>query len=90
LTARQRAAEASYQMDRTLDHLREGLDAHRKLDRMEERVSDMEARAEAMAELNDHESRLERDLRDMKIEKEVDDEFEALKKQIADENSSQA
>jgi len=90
LTARQRAAEAGYQMDRTLDHLRDGLDAHRKLDRMEERVSDMEARAEAMAELNDNASRLERDVRDMKIEKEVDDEFEVLKKQIADENSQQA
>jgi phage shock protein A len=57
---------------------------------MEERVSDMEARAEAMAELNDNASGLERDLRDMKIETEVDDEFEALKKQIDDENSQQA
>lgn len=85
LTARQRAAEAGYQMDRTLEHLRDGLDAHRKLDRMEERVSDMEARAEAMAELTDDASGLERDLREMKIEKEVDDEFEALKQQIADE-----
>jgi phage shock protein A len=72
-------------MDRTLEHLRDGLDAHRKLDRMEERVSDMEARAEAMAELTDDASGLERDLREMKIEKEVDDEFEALKQQIADE-----
>ena len=85
LTARQRAAEAGYQMDQTLDHLRDGLDAHRKLDRMEERVSDMEARAEAMAELNDDATGLERDLRDMKIEQEVDEEFEALKKQITDE-----
>jgi phage shock protein A len=89
LTARQRAAEAGYQMDRTLNHLRDGLDAHRKLDRMEERVSDMEARTEAMSELNDEASRLSRDLRDLKIEQEVNDEFEALKKQIADETSSQ-
>ncbi len=85
LTARQRVAEASYQMDRTLDHLQDGLDAHRKLDRMEERVADMEARAEAMAELNEGASRLKRDLRARKIEKEMDDEFEALKRQIADE-----
>ena len=86
LTARQRAAEASYQMDRTLDHLQDGLDAHRKLDRMEERVSDMEARAEAMAELNDGPSELERDLQALQVEREVDDEFEALKKQIEQES----
>ena len=85
LTARQRAAEAGQQMDQTLTHLRDGLDAHRKLDRMEERVSDMEARAEAMSELNDDASQLERDLRDVTIAKEVEDEFEALKRQIADE-----
>lgn len=86
LTARQRAAEAGHQMDQTLAHFQDGLDAHRKLDRMETRVSDMEARAEAMAELNDDAARLESDLRDMTIEKEVEDEFEALKQQIANEN----
>ena len=86
LTARQQAAEASFQMDRTLDHLQDGLDAHRKLDRMEERVSDMEARAEAMSELNDEGSELERDLQALKTEREVDDEFEALKKQIEQES----
>ena len=73
-------------MDQTLAHFQEGLDAHRKLDRMEERVSDIEARAEAMAELNDDNSRLERDLREMTIEQEVQDEFEALKQQIENEN----
>ena len=86
LTARQQAAEASFQMDRTLDHLQDGLDAHRKLDRMEARVSDMEARAEAMSELNDEGSELERDLQALKTEREVDDEFEALKKQIEQES----
>ena len=86
LAARQHAAEAGYQMDQTLAHFQEGLDAHRKLDRMEERVSDIEARAEAMAELNDDASRLERDLHEMTIEQEVQDEFEALKQQIESEN----
>ncbi len=85
LTVRQKAAEAGQQMDQTLAHFQDGLDAHRKLDRMEERVSDMEARAEAMAELNDDAVSLERDLQERATAKEVDDEFEALKQQIDNE-----
>jgi hypothetical protein len=45
----------------------------------------MEARTEALAELNDEASALERDLHDMTIENEVEDELNALKKQIEEE-----
>lgn len=85
LAARQRAAEAGYQMDQTLTHMRASLNAHNRLDRMEDRVADMEARTEALAELNDESSALERDLHDMTIENEVEDELNALKKQIEEE-----
>jgi phage shock protein A len=85
LVVRQRAAEAQHHMDRTLEHLQAGLDAHTSFDRMEDRVAEMEARTEAMTELHDDASRLDRDFRDMAIETEVDNELTALKKKIEEE-----
>jgi phage shock protein A len=82
LVVRQRAAEARHQMDRTLEHLQAGLEAHTTFGRMEDRVAEIEARTEAMAELHDDASRLERDLRDMALETEVEDELAALKKKL--------
>jgi phage shock protein A len=82
LVARQRAAEARHQMDRTLEHLQSGLDAHTNFGRMEDRVAEMEARTEAMSELHDDASSLERNFRDLAIETEVEDELAALKKKL--------
>jgi phage shock protein A len=82
LVARQRAAEARQQMDRTLEHLQAGLDAHTNFGRMEDRVAEMEARTEAMSELHDDASCLERNFRDLAIETEVEDELAVLKKKL--------
>ena len=82
LVARQRAAEARQHMDRTLSDVQAGLDAHANFARMEDKVAEMEARAEATAELNSDASRLEKDFLDMEVEQEVENELAALKKKV--------
>ena len=82
LVARQRAAEARQHMDRTLADVQAGLDAHANFARMEDKVAEMEARAEATAELNSDASRLEKDFLDMEVEQEVENELAALKKKV--------
>ena len=82
LEARQRAAEARQHMDRTLTDVQAGLDAHANFARMEDKVAEMEARAEATAELNSDASRLEKDFLDMEVEQEVENELAALKKKV--------
>ncbi len=82
LVARQRAAEARQHMDRTLADVQAGLDARANFARMEDKVAEMEARAEATAELNSDASRLEKDFLDMEVEQEVENELAALKKKV--------
>jgi len=82
LVARQRAAEARQHMDRTLADVQAGLDARANFARMEDKVAEMEARAEATAELNSDASRLEKDFLDMEVEQEVESELAALKKKV--------
>jgi phage shock protein A len=82
LVARQRAAEARQHMDRTLSNFQAGLDAQANFARMEDKVAEMEARAEATAELSGDAARLEKDFLAMETEKEVEDELAALKKKV--------
>lgn len=82
LVARQRAAEARQHMNKTLTNFEAGLNAQTNFDRMESKVSEMEARTEAMAELNSNTSQLERDFWKMEAEQEVEDELAQLKKKI--------
>jgi phage shock protein A len=49
---------------------------------MEDKVAEMEARAEATAELSGDAARLEKDFLAMETEKEVEDELAALKKKV--------
>ena len=83
LVARQRAAEARQHMDKTLENFQTGLDAQANFARMEDKVTEMEARAEAAAELNDDASQLEKDFLAMEVEQEVEDELAALKRKVA-------
>jgi len=83
LVARQRAAQAREYMGDTLSHFKAGLDAHANFTRMEDRVAEMEARAEAMNEVNGEASRLEKDVIAMEVEREVENELAALKKKVA-------
>ena len=82
LIARQRAAQAREYMGDTLSHFKAGLDAHANFTRMEGRVAEMEARAEAMEEVNSESSRLEKEVSAMEVEWEVDKELAALKKKV--------
>jgi Phage shock protein A (IM30), suppresses sigma54-dependent transcription len=84
LVARQRAAEARQQMDRTLSNFQAGLDMQTNFAHMEDKVAEMEARTAALDELNDDASQLERDFLDMEIRTEVEEELEKLKKKIED------
>ena len=83
LVARQRAAEARQYMDTTLSHVQAGLDAHANFARMEDKVAEIEARAEAMAEVNSSTSRVEKEFLDMEVKLEVENELAALKKKVA-------
>ena len=83
LVARQRAAEARQHMDKTLANFQAGLDAQANFARMEDKVTEMEARVEAAAELHSDASQLEKDFLAMEVEQEVDNELAALKRKVA-------
>ncbi len=85
LVARQRAAEAREQMDRTLSRFDDGLAAHQQFSRMEDRVADMEARTAAMDELERSSSPLEKEFLDLEVRLEVDSELEKLKAKLGKE-----
>jgi phage shock protein A len=79
LVARQRAAQAHAQMERVADRFQAGLDAHKNFTRMEDKVAEMEARTQAMAEVNREASSLEREFMTMQVDSEVEAELAALK-----------
>lgn len=82
LVARQRAVVAREHLDQSMVNLRIGLDASANFTRMEDRVTEMEARLEARAEVRTDRSRLERELRDLQVDREVENELAELKKQM--------
>lgn len=87
LAARQHAAEARQQMDKTLSNFEAGIKAQTQFERMEDRVASMEARTEAVMELRDDRSQLEKDFLDMEINAEIDQELLNLKAKISGVNS---
>lgn len=83
LIARQRAAQARQQMDGSLERFTDvGLDAEHKFNRMADRIGELEARNEAVAELNSGVSPLEKEITDLAAEQAVDAELEALKQKM--------
>lgn len=82
LAARQRAAEARQQMSTATRCFNTGLDTRDRFDRMEARVVEIETRSEAIIELNDDRSELEKEFDELALETDVDAEFEALKNEI--------
>ncbi|MGR8978465.1 MAG: PspA/IM30 family protein [Gammaproteobacteria bacterium] len=86
LVARQHAAEARQQMDRTLSNFEAGINAQAQFARMEDRVAEMEAKTEAMMELRDDRSQLEKDFLDMEINAEIDEELRSLKSKLGGGN----
>lgn len=83
LAARQRGAQARYHMDRTARHFQTGLDTEEKFSRMEDRVSRIEARAEAQADLDDAFSGLARDIDALADEADLDTELAELKNKLS-------
>jgi len=88
LVARQRAAEAREQMGRVADHFQTGLEAHKNFTRMEDKVTAMEARAQAVAELDQDASALEREFKALEIDSEVEAELAALKHKVQSQNDA--
>ena len=88
LSARQRAAEARQHMDVTVHHFQRGLDTQDRFDRMEDRVLEIEARAEAVAELNDESEELEKEIRRLSVDKEVKSDLDALRKKIKEDEKN--
>lgn len=80
--ARQRAAKARSQLDRTLMGFQDSLDTDSALASMEDRLTEIEARSEALAELNDDATRLEDQFREVEIDAVVEDDLAKLKQKI--------
>ena len=85
LVARKRSAEARKQIDRTEQKIGRGLEIETRFGRMESRVFEMEAEAEAMAELNDDATDLERQIEELEKEEEIEDDLELLRKRMGGE-----
>lgn len=81
LVARQRAAEARQGMTKMGATFQEGLTAHADFTRMEDRVAEMEARSQAVAEVYESDG-VEQEFLDMEAQAAVDAELEALKREI--------
>lgn len=88
LLARQRAAEAREQMGRVADHFQAGLEAHKSFTRMEDKVADIEARAQAVAELQEVGSSLEREFKALEVDSEVEAELAALKQKVQSQDKT--
>ncbi len=86
LVARQRAAEARANMTKVEATFKEGLDAHAKFGRMEEKVAEMEARSEAVGEVYAGDN-VAQEFEEMKMRVEVDAELAMLKRELKDESS---
>ncbi len=82
LLARQRAAEARQRMDQTHRHFERGLDARTRFERMEDRVLEIETRAEALADLDEANSTLEKTFERMEVDSEVEAELCQLKARV--------
>ncbi len=80
--ARQRAAEAREQLDKTLSHFDDGLAANLHFGRMEDKVADMEARTAALDELDSLSSPLEKDFLDLEVQGVVEAEMEQLRRKL--------
>lgn len=87
LAARQHASEARQQMYKTMGKLEAGLNAQAKFDRMEDKVAAMEARTEALAELEDV-SELEKEFLDLEMDTEIEAELMQLKLKTGKKASS--
>ncbi len=82
LAARQKSAEARQAMGTTIRYFERGVNAEEKFGRMEDRVSEIEARAEAVSELYDEKTELDKEFEDFEKEVGVDSELEELKKKL--------
>ena len=65
--------------------LQAGFDASDNFTRMEDRVSEMEAKIAARAELRRDKTRLEREFRDLEVAKDVENELATLRKKMLEE-----
>ena len=81
LVARQRAAEARQSMTKMGASFQEGLAAHADFTRMEDKVSEIEARSQAVAEVYETDG-VEQEFLDMEAQAAVDAELEALKQEL--------
>jgi phage shock protein A len=88
LAARQHASEAKQQIYKTMNKLETGLNAQTKFDRMEDKVAAMEARTEALAELEDV-SKLEQDFLELETDNEIEEELKKLKMKVGNTSSPQ-
>jgi phage shock protein A len=86
LIARSNAAKAEKQLNQAMNGT--GTDAFSKFDRMESKVEQMEAEAEAFGELNSSDKSLEEEFANLS-NPDVDDELEKLKAQISGRGSNE-
>ncbi|MCP4108766.1 MAG: PspA/IM30 family protein [Desulfobacteraceae bacterium] len=86
LIARKRAAEARESMNNIeRNNFQKGQNARDKFTRMEDRVLEIEARTQAVAELNDLDAELDMKILKLEADTEVESDLEALKAKIDNE-----
>ena len=83
LIARQRAAEAQRDVQKALTHVDIDKSAFDKFDRMEEKVEQMEAEAQAMTELAAEDATLESEFEEIEDKDNIEKELDDLKAQRA-------
>ena len=82
LIARQQAAQARQQLHQTIDRLPANWESETCFNRMEDKIADMESRTEALAELDEDRSPLEKEFLNMQIDQDVEAELASLKIKI--------
>lgn len=82
LVARKRSAEARKCLDTTHNRINKGLEIENRFSRMESRVFEVESEADAIAELNDDTTDLEREIDEIETEADIENDLARLKKKV--------
>lgn len=83
LIARQQAVQARQQLHQTVDKFQANWESQTCFNRMEDKIADMESRTEALAELDEDRSPLEKEFLNMQVDQDVEAELASLKIKIS-------
>ena len=88
LLARQRAAEAQQKIHKSISSAKHAPDPFGKFERMQDKISSMEAEAEAYTEMSMEKSAVEVEFEKLEAKDDLDAELKELKKKVGKKSSS--